>query len=103
MHFKLNILHTFSTLGLDQEILRSIEEIGYEKPTEIQEKAIPILLGKRGDFIGLAATGTGKTAAFGLPLIQYTDTNKNIFLRSFSLQRENWLNRSQRVTDFRKT
>ncbi|MBK8372816.1 MAG: DEAD/DEAH box helicase [Saprospiraceae bacterium] len=69
-------MHTFSTLGLDQEILRSIEEIGYEKPTEIQEKAIPILLGKRGDFIGLAATGTGKTAAFGLPLIQYTDTNK---------------------------
>ncbi|MFZ1705133.1 MAG: DEAD/DEAH box helicase [Saprospiraceae bacterium] len=72
-------MQTFSSLGLDADILKSIEEIGYENPTEIQEKAIPILLSKRGDFIGLAATGTGKTAAFGLPLIQYTDTkNKNI-------------------------
>lgn len=72
-------MYTFSTLGLDADILKSIEEIGYEKPTEIQEKAIPVLLDKRGDFIGLAATGTGKTAAFGLPLIQYTDIrNKNI-------------------------
>lgn len=73
-------MQTFKDLGLTDEILRSLEEIGFEIPTEIQSKAIPTLIAEKPDFIGLAQTGTGKTAAFGLPLIHFLDTsNKNIF------------------------
>lgn len=60
---------TFEELGLKSEVLKSLQELGFEAPTPIQEKAIPHLLGKDSDFVGLAQTGTGKTAAFGLPLI----------------------------------
>jgi len=59
----------FSTLGLDERILRSLTELGYEEPTPIQREAIPPLLAGR-DLVGQAATGTGKTAAFALPLLQ---------------------------------
>jgi ATP-dependent RNA helicase DeaD len=65
---------TFETLGLNEELLQSIKELGFENPTSIQEKAIPVLLSGTTDFIGLAQTGTGKTAAFGLPLLQLIDT-----------------------------
>lgn len=64
-------MQTFKDLGLSEDILRAIGEIGFENPTEIQAKAIPVLLDKKPDFIGLAQTGTGKTAAFGLPLIHF--------------------------------
>lgn len=60
---------TFSELGLKPEVLRSLKELGFEQPTPIQEQAIPHLLGEVSDFVGLAQTGTGKTAAFGLPLV----------------------------------
>ena len=60
---------TFEELGLKSEVLKSLKELGFEAPTPIQEKAIPYLLGKDSDFVGLAQTGTGKTAAFGLPLV----------------------------------
>ncbi len=60
---------TFEELGLKSEVLKSIKELGFEAPTPIQEQAIPHLLGKDSDFVGLAQTGTGKTAAFGLPLV----------------------------------
>jgi len=60
---------TFKSLGLNDEIISAITEMGYEKPTPIQEQAIPYLLDHQGDLIGLASTGTGKTAAFGLPLL----------------------------------
>ncbi|MFN5784599.1 MAG: DEAD/DEAH box helicase, partial [Flavobacteriia bacterium] len=60
---------TFEELGLKSEVLKSLKELGFEAPTPIQEKAIPYLLGENSDFVGLAQTGTGKTAAFGLPLI----------------------------------
>ena len=60
---------TFSTLGISKSLLKALPELGIETPTEIQEKAIPLLIGKKQDFIGLAQTGTGKTAAFGLPLL----------------------------------
>ena len=62
----------FNELGLKPEILQALDELGYEDPTPIQERAIPALLGG-GDVIGQAQTGTGKTAAFGLPLLQYVD------------------------------
>ena len=60
---------TFEELGLKSEVLKSLKELGFEAPTPIQQKAIPYLLGENSDFVGLAQTGTGKTAAFGLPLI----------------------------------
>ena len=67
------LVQTFSTLGLSAPILEAIGKLGFETPTEIQEKAIPHLLGGDRDFIGLAQTGTGKTAAFGLPLLDLLD------------------------------
>jgi ATP-dependent RNA helicase DeaD len=63
-------LSTFKSLGLSSEVLKVLSELGFEKPTEIQEHSIPQLLQGNRDFIGLAQTGTGKTAAFGLPLIE---------------------------------
>src|SRR5918992_4621584 len=63
---------TFAELGLSKPILESLAHLGYETPTPIQEQAIPALLEGR-DVIGQAQTGTGKTAAFGLPLLQYVD------------------------------
>src|ERR1700704_6719551 len=62
----------FRELGLAPEIQTALDELGYEEPTAIQEKAIPELLAGH-DVIGQAQTGTGKTAAFGLPLLQYLD------------------------------
>ncbi|MFN4315034.1 MAG: DEAD/DEAH box helicase [Chitinophagaceae bacterium] len=61
---------TFAALGLDEGILQSIAALGFTTPTPIQEKAIPVLIQGTRDFVGLAQTGTGKTAAFGLPLLQ---------------------------------
>lgn len=66
-------MSSFSQLGLSDQILKAISELGFEKPSPIQEQAIPQLLGDDRDFIGLAQTGTGKTAAFGLPLIERID------------------------------
>ena len=63
---------------LSTEILQAIKELGFEKPTEIQSQAIPFLLNETRDLIGLAQTGTGKTAAFGLPLISQIDFEKNV-------------------------
>ena len=61
---------TFEELGLREEVLKSLTELGFEAPTPIQEQAIPHLMKDEDcDFVGLAQTGTGKTAAFGLPLI----------------------------------
>ncbi|HOO63650.1 MAG TPA: DEAD/DEAH box helicase, partial [Synergistaceae bacterium] len=63
----------FDEFGFSPEILRAIEDLGFETPMPIQEKAIPLALETDRDIIGLAQTGTGKTAAFGLPLIQNVD------------------------------
>src|SRR5918993_2458755 len=67
---------TFSELGLDSKLLQAVEALGFTTPTAIQEKAIPVLLSGTTDMIGLAQTGTGKTAAFGLPLLQLIDESK---------------------------
>jgi ATP-dependent RNA helicase DeaD len=64
---------TFSELGLDEKLVKATEALGFVNPTEIQEKSIPVLLSGTKDMIGLAQTGTGKTAAFGLPLLQLVD------------------------------
>jgi ATP-dependent RNA helicase DeaD len=63
-------MSTFEELGLQENLLKSVGELGFTQPTPIQEKAIPVLLSGTKDLIGLAQTGTGKTAAFGLPLLQ---------------------------------
>ncbi len=63
-------------MGLSTEIQSAVEELGFEQPTPIQEKVIPFLLENEQDMVALAQTGTGKTAAFGLPIIQQVDTNQ---------------------------
>jgi len=67
---------TFESLGLQEPILKGIQDLGFIAPTPIQEKAIPVLLSGDRDFVGLAQTGTGKTAAFGLPLLQQLDIKR---------------------------
>ena len=72
-------MNNFKNLGIEQKLIESISELGFENPTPVQEKAIPLVLNDRSDLIALAQTGTGKTAAFGLPSIQQIDLkNKNI-------------------------
>lgn len=68
-------MKTFQTLGLSKGLSDAVQLIGFETPTPIQEKAIPLLLNGNRDFIGLAQTGTGKTAAFGLPLLELVEEN----------------------------
>mgnify|MGYP000256190063 CR=1 FL=1 len=63
-------------LGLGEQVLSAVEDLGFENPSEIQEKAIPHLLSSSRDFVGLAQTGTGKTASFGLPLAEMVDWDK---------------------------
>lgn len=63
-------MEEFKSLGIEGDLLKGISDLGFVKPTPVQEQAIPKLLAGRGDFMGLAQTGTGKTAAFGLPLLQ---------------------------------
>src|SRR5260221_5499946 len=63
-------MNAFQALGLNEQLVQAIIDLGFETPTPIQEQAIPVLLSGTTDFVGLAQTGTGKTAAFGLPLIQ---------------------------------
>jgi ATP-dependent RNA helicase DeaD len=65
----------FADLGISEALLKAITELKFVVPTEIQQKTIPLLLSNTNDFVGLAKTGTGKTAAFGLPLLQLIDTN----------------------------
>lgn len=66
-------MNKFEQLGLNESLLRAINDLGFENPSEVQEKAIPVLLQEETDMVALAQTGTGKTAAFGFPLIQKLD------------------------------
>ncbi len=71
-------MKTFEELGVSPEILKAIKEMGYENPMPVQEEVIPYLLGNGNDVVALAQTGTGKTAAFGLPLIQKIEVKKRV-------------------------
>ncbi|TNJ43445.1 DEAD/DEAH box helicase [Tamlana fucoidanivorans] len=66
-------MNTFQDLGLNKDLLQAITDLGFTQPSEVQEKAIPILLGAEGDLVALAQTGTGKTAAFGFPMLEKID------------------------------
>ena len=72
-NFEYFSLKTFEELGVSEEIRHAIEELGFENPMPVQEEVIPYLLGNRNDVIALAQTGTGKTAAFGIPVLQKLD------------------------------
>src|SRR6476619_5152763 len=69
-------MSTFEELGLQENLLKAVSELGFTQPTPIQEKAIPVLLSGTKDLVGLAQTGTGKTAAFGLPLLQVVNVEQ---------------------------
>ncbi len=71
-------MQSFSKLGLDEDILKAVQKMGFETPSEIQSKAIPQLLDKKTDLVALAQTGTGKTAAFGFPLLQKIDIKRKV-------------------------
>ena len=71
-------MNLFEQLGLDEPILKAISDMGFETPSEIQQKAIPTLLANGADMVALAQTGTGKTAAFGFPLLQLIDTDSRV-------------------------
>src|SRR5690242_21897445 len=68
-------MNEFEGLGLNEQLVKAVQDLGFTSPTPIQEKAIPVLLSGTKDFVGLAQTGTGKTAAFGLPLLQLINKN----------------------------
>ncbi|EPD98117.1 DEAD/DEAH box helicase [Capnocytophaga sp. oral taxon 336] len=71
-------MNLFEQLGLNEPILKAISDMGFETPSEIQQKAIPTLLANGVDMVALAQTGTGKTAAFGFPLLQLIDTDSRV-------------------------
>ena len=69
---------SFDKLGLSQGLVDSVQQLGFETPTPIQQQAIPVLLKGDRDFVGLAQTGTGKTAAFGLPLLDLIEADSRV-------------------------
>ncbi|WP_299127034.1 DEAD/DEAH box helicase [uncultured Winogradskyella sp.] len=68
-------MSTFQELGLNEDLINAINDLGFENPSEVQQKAIPLLLEEEADLVALAQTGTGKTAAFGFPMLQKIDVN----------------------------
>ena len=93
----------FKELGLSQAIVDSLIELGYEQPTEIQKLAIPQILGSKDDLKAFAQTGTGKTAAFSLPILEQIDTsNKNTQAIILSPTRELAIQIAKNVNEFSK-
>ena len=66
-------MNTFADLGINNDVLKGLTSLGFQDPTPIQEQVIPLMLEKQIDMVSLAQTGTGKTAAFGVPLVQLTN------------------------------
>lgn len=97
------LMQSFREIGLSDEILKAIEEMGFETPTPVQAKTIPEILNNGHDIVSLAQTGTGKTGAFGLPVIQLTDVwNKNIQSLILCPTRELCLQITKELTTFSK-
>ncbi|MFD1292437.1 DEAD/DEAH box helicase [Lutibacter holmesii] len=94
---------TFKDLGLNENIIKALTNLGYENPTEIQEKAIPQVLASKEDLKAFAQTGTGKTAAFSLPILEQIDTNStNTQAIVLSPTRELALQIAKNIEDFAK-
>lgn len=101
---------TFAALGISSLVLNALNEMGFQKPTEIQEKAIPLLLKSDRDFVGQAQTGTGKTAAFVIPLLSKIDPSykfvQSLILaptRELAFQVEKEIEKIGKFTDIRST
>ena len=93
----------FNAMGLSPELLKGIEELGFKNPTPIQEKVIPIFFESNNDIVGLAQTGTGKTAAFGLPIIEQIDVqNKSVQALVLAPTRELCMQISKDLQNFSK-
>ena len=86
-------MSTFLELGLKEPINKALTDLGYEKPTVIQEKAIPQIISSLDDLKAFAQTGTGKTAAFSLPILQLADENNNCLLYTSPSPRDGLLSR----------
>ncbi len=96
-------METFEELELKEEVLKALKDLGFEKPTPIQAKTIPHLLTSENDLVALAQTGTGKTAAFSLPIINQVDSNaKNVQAFILSPTRELCLQIAEDIKDFTK-
>lgn len=95
-------MKTFKELGLNPQIQKSLEELGYIEATPIQEEAIPFVLENNQDLIGLAQTGTGKTAAFGLPILHKLKKNKDVQAIILCPTRELCLQISREIVHFAK-
>ena len=96
-------MNKFQELGLDELLLKAIQDLGFETPSEVQEKAIPLLLQQDTDLVALAQTGTGKTAAFGFPLIQKIDPeNKSTQALILSPTRELCLQLTSEIKQYSK-
>jgi ATP-dependent RNA helicase DeaD len=101
--YKKSTLTTFNELGLNTSVLSAISELGFENPTPIQEQSIPVFLETQRDILGLAQTGTGKTAAFGLPLLQLLDfSNKTTQALIVCPTRELCMQISRDLTNYAK-
>ncbi len=96
-------MNAFEALGLNENIVKAVTDLGFTAPTPIQEQAIPVLVAGTKDFVGLAQTGTGKTAAFGLPLLQLLNPDDK-FPQALIVcpTRELCLQITNDLTDFRK-
>lgn len=77
LKIKRRMTNPFQLLGISDDVVNAVKDLGFENPTPIQEQSIPVLLEGTNDFVGLAQTGTGKTAAFGLPLLELIDFKVN--------------------------
>ena len=96
-------MNAFEALGLNENIVMAVNDLGFTAPTPIQEQAIPVLISGTQDFVGLAQTGTGKTAAFGLPLLHLIDpAEKYPQALIVCPTRELCLQITNDLTDFRK-
>ncbi len=96
-------MNKFEQLGLSESLLKAIKDLGFENPSEVQEKAIPLLLENETDMVALAQTGTGKTAAFGFPLIQKIDAeNRNTQALILSPTRELCLQITNEIKNYSK-
>ncbi len=95
-------MHNFKEMGLSDSLLQAITEMGFEEPTPIQQETIPFLLNQTQDLVGLAQTGTGKTAAFGLPIIDQIQGGDKPQVLILCPTRELCLQISKDVNDFTK-